>query len=216
MIVISQNEIKIKHNGTVYNLRSMPSLGFGYAYLNYEPEVNLYRKVVLNFNNQYVYEDLTSNEISIIQQFLSSFNDADTLSDFLDENEKRLEVFNLNTNNTSSVTPKHAVDQNGFYLGQQVLPKEGLTEVPSCPPKDLYLEPFGISYKWDSSTNAWIVNGNYKDRRKHQYLTRTTVGDQLDAIIFAIDALSKNESLPDKFNQLLSEIEAIKLANPRD
>jgi len=216
MIVISQNEIKIKLNGTTYNLKSIPFLGFSYSYLNYEPEVNLYRKVVLNFNNQYVYEDLTNNDILLIEKFFNDLDDPEVLSDFLNENEKRLETVNLNTNNTSSVTPKHAVDENGFYVGQQVLPKDGLTEVPSFPPKDLYLEPFGISYKWDNSTNSWIVNGTYKDRRKYQYLNRTTVGDQLDAIISAIDALSKNESLPDKFNQLLSEIEAIKLSNPKD
>ena len=105
---------------------------------------------------------------------------------------------------------------NGFYVGQQVLPKEGLREVPSFPPKDLYLEPFGISYKWDTSINSWIVNGTYKERRKYQYLNQTTIGDQLDAIISAIDALSKGDALPEKFNQLLAEIEAIKLANPKE
>ena len=216
MIVISQNEIKIKHNGTTYNLKSMPFLGFSYSYLNYEPEVNLYRKVVLNFNNQYVYEDLTSNEILIIEQFFSSLNDSEALTDFLDEHEKRPELVNFNTNSSPSVAPKHAVDENGFYVGQQVLPKDGLTEVPSFPPKDLYLEPFGISYKWDKNINSWVVNGTYKDRRKYQYLNQTTVGDQLDAIISAIDAISKGDDLPEKFNQLVSKIESIKLSNPKD
>ena len=215
MIVISPNDLKIKVNSNTYVLKSFPFIGFSFTYLYYEPEVNVYRKVVLDFNNQYVYEDLTSNEILIIEQFISELSDSETLADFLSENEKRPEVARFNTDSTSSVTPKHAVDQNGFYVGQQVLPKDGLTEVPSFPPKDLYLEPFGIGYKWDSSINSWVVNGTYKERRKYQYLNQTTIGDQLDAIISAIDALSKGDPLPDNFRQLLEKIEAIKQSNPR-
>jgi len=216
MIVITQNEIKIKHQSTVYALKSMPSLGFSYSYLYYEPEADLFRKVVLNFKNEYVYEDLTDNEKLIIEKFLLDLDDTVFLADFLDQHEKRPELVRFDTNSEESVTPKHAVDNNGFYVGQQVLPKEGLTEVPSFPPKDLYLEPFGINYKWDLGNNKWIVNGTYQERRKYQYLNQTTYGDQLDAIISAIDALSKGHALPEKFNQLMAKIEAIKLSNPKD
>ena len=216
MLIISPNDIKLKHNGTTYNLKSFPFLGFGYSYLYYEPETNLYRKVVLNFNNEYVYEDLTNNDKDNIDQFLQSLNNTETLSNFLDQHEKRPDIFNNDINNDPPATPKHAVDENGFYQGQQVLPKLGLTEVPSFPPKDLYLEPFGISYKWDKNNNTWVVNGTYKEKRKHQYLNQITIGDQIDAIISAIDSLYKGTEMPEKFKQLLEKIEDIKLANPKE
>ena len=216
MLVISPNDLKIKVNNNTYVLKSFPFIGFSYTYLYYEPEVNVYRKVVLNLSNQYVYENLTDNEKQIVSLFLSDLEDQDKLQDFLTEHQKTSDTFQTDNNSTPSQTPKHAVDSNGFYVGQQVLPKAGLTEVSSFPPKDLYLEPFGISYKWDTGTNSWVVNGTYKERRKYQYLNQTTIGDQLDAIISAIDALSKGDPLPSKFNQLLAEIEAIKLANPKD
>jgi hypothetical protein len=216
MIVITQNEIKIKHQSTVYALKSMPFLGFSYSYLYYEPEADLFRKVVLNFKNEHVYEDLTANEKLIIEKFLLDLDDTVFLADFLDQHEKRPELVRFDTNNDTPATPTHAVNADGFYVGQQVLPKEGLTEVPSFPPKDLYLEPFGINYKWDRDNNTWIVNGTYQERRKYQYLNQITYGDQLDAIISAIDALSKGHALPEKFNQLMAKIESIKLSNPKD
>ena len=72
-----------------------------------------------------------------------------------------------------------------------------------------------MAYKWNFDTNTWIVNGDYRQQRKKQYLTQTNLGDQLDAIIGAIDSLSKGQPLPDKFNQLLETITAIKQENPK-
>ena len=219
MIVISPNDIKIKHKGVVYSLNSCPYLGFSYSYLYYEPEVNHYKKIVLSQDpeNQSVgYQDqLTNDEKTLAERFLTSLDDPTVLAEFLDQYLKQPDVVNLDLNDDPPAVPKHAVDVNGFYQGQVVLPRSGLTEVASCPPKDLYLESLGVAYKWNFDTNTWIVNGDYREQRKHQYLTQTTLGDQLDAIIGAIDSLSRGQPLPEKFNQLLATITAIKQEKPK-
>ena len=219
MIVISPNDIKIKHKGVMYTLNSCPYLGFSYSYLYYEPEVNHYKKIVLSqdpLNQSVGYQDqLTNDEKTLAERFLTSLDDPTVLAEFLDQYLKQPDVVNLDLNDAPPAVPKHAVDVNGFYQGQVVLPRLGLTEVASCPPKDLYLEPLGVAYKWDFDTSAWTVNGDYREQRKQQYLTQTNLGNQLDAIIGAIDSLSKGQPLPDKFNQLLETITAIKQENPK-
>lgn len=219
MLVISPGDIKIKHKDMVYTLKTFPYLGFAYSYLYYEPEVNHYKKVVLAHDperDSVGYQDaLTDNEKLIIQQFLATLDDPRVLAEFLDAHEKRPDAINLDVTDEPPAVPKHAVDANGFYQGQVVLPQAGLTEVSSFPPKDLYLESLGVAYKWDFDTDSWTVNGDYKEQRKHQYLNQLSLGDQLDAIIAAIDSLAKGQPVPEKFNQLLETITAIKQDNPK-
>ena len=219
MIVISPNDIKIKHENKTYILRSFPFIGIHCSYLYYEPEINRYKKVTLTQTLEEQtkgYEDeLTDDEKLICQQFLTSLNNLNILTEFLSEHEKQSSVINSNLNDEPPKIPKPAVDSDGIFMGQVVLPKEGLFEVPSFPPKDLYVEPFGISYKWDHDNDVWIVNGDYKEKRKYEYLNQTNIGDQLDAIISAIDSLSKQQALPEKFNELVTIVNNIKLANPK-
>ena len=190
----------------------MPFLGFSFTYLYYEPEANLYRKVVENTNKELVYADLSDNEITLLQEFVAGLNNKDTLTEFLAENLKQPDYFESVIANTStkSQSPVHAVDSNGFYAGQVLLPAAGLTQVPTNPPQDVFLEPFGISYKWNFKSNSWEVNGDYKERRRLEYLKKVNIGAQLGALFNAVDALSKGQPLPADFTKIWSDIQDIK------
>ena len=212
MIVISPAGIKLTHQGNSYELKSMPFLGFSFTYLYYEPEANLYRKVVENTDKELVYADLSDNEITLLQEFVAGLNNKDTLTEFLAENLKQPDYFESVIANTStkSQSPVHAVDSNGFYAGQVLLPAAGLTQVPTNPPQDVFLEPFGISYKWNFKSNSWEVNGDYKERRRLEYLKKVNIGAQLGALFNAVDALSKGQPLPADFTKIWSDIQDIK------
>lgn len=218
MIVISPAGIKLTHQGNSYDLKSMPFLGFGFSYLYYEPEANLYRKVIENTNKELVYEDLTDNEITLLQDFVDNLNNKDTLTEFLAENLKQPDYFEtvIANSGTESKTPVHAVDSQGFYVGQQVLPVDGLTQVSSNPPQDLFLEPFGIAYKWNFESNTWDVNGDYRDKRRLEYLKNISIGAQLGALFNAVDALAKGKPLPADFTTIMSDIQGIKNSIKKD
>ena len=212
MIVISPNEIKLKHNNIRYELKSMPFLGFSFDYLYYEPEVDLFRKVIKNSNNDLVYVDLTENEIDLIKNFLATLNDATILTDFLTDNLKQPEYFDATIPNNISaetVTYVHTVNAAGVYQGQQAL-NENLIQVPAAPPRDVYLDAFGLSYYWDFNVNDWKLNGGYKEQRKLEYLKTLSIGDQLGALFSAVDALAKGNPLPADFISILSDIQSIK------
>lgn len=212
MIVISPAGIKLTHQGNSYELKSMPFLGFSFTYLYYEPEANLYRKVVENTSGELVYADLSDNEIALLQEFVNKLNNKDYLTEFLADNLKQPDYFEsvIANSGSQSQSPVHAVDSQGFYAGQVLLPATGLTEVPTNPPQDLFLEPFGISYKWNFVNKTWEVNGDYKERRRLEYLKKISIGEQLGALFSAVDALSKGQTLPANFIKILAEIQDIK------
>jgi hypothetical protein len=209
MLVISPSEIKVTHNNITYDLIGTPSLEFSFTYLYYEPEIGHVRKVV-KVNDELVYQHLTEDEVKLIQEFLSKLDDDNYLENFLKQYKKIPEKFDP--------TPqlKHAVNDKGHYVGLQVLPQPNLIEAPSFHPKDTYLESFGISYHWDQINSTWVINGNYKEKRKLEYLRSIGIGDQLGALFNAIEALSKGDALPEDFNSILSTIKKIKEDIPKE
>ena len=218
MIVISPAGIKLTHQGNNYELKSMPFLGFSFSYLYYEPEANLYRKVVENTSRELVYADLSDNEITLLEKFIAKLDNKDYLTEFLADNLKQPDYFEsvIVNSGSQSQAPVHAVDSQGFYAGQVLLPAAGLTEVPTNPPQDLFLEPFGISYKWDFKSSSWEVNGDYKERRRLEYLKKVSIGAQLGALFNAVDALSKGQPLPADFTSILADIQDIKNSIKKD
>lgn len=218
MIVISPAGIKLTHQGNSYELKSMPFLGFSFSYLYYEPEANLYRKVVENTSRELVYADLSDNEIALLEKFIAKLDNKDYLTEFLADNLKQPDYFEsvIANSGSQSQAPVHAVDSQGFYAGQVLLPAAGLTEVPTNPPQDLFLEPFGISYKWNFKSASWEVNGDYKERRRLEYLKKVSIGAQLGALFNAVDALSKGQPLPADFISILADIQDIKNSIKKD
>ena len=73
----------------MYTLNSCPYLGFSYSYLYYEPEVNHYKKIVLSqdpLNQSVGYQDqLTNDEKTLAERFLTSLDDPTVLAEFLDQ-----------------------------------------------------------------------------------------------------------------------------------
>lgn len=216
MFVISPSEIKIKHNGIIHNLIGTPPLQFSFTYLYYEPDTNNLKKVVQQ-DGKLVYVNLTYDEIELIKEFLSKLDDANYLDNFLKKYRKIPELFD--PANPDYEPPKklvHVVNDKGHYNGMQTLPQLGLREVTCPPPKDLYLESFGTSYRWDSINSQWIVDGGYKEKRKYEYLKNIDIGDQLGAIFDAIDALANGQKLPDDFKNISSKIKLIKSSIPKE
>jgi len=209
MLVISPSEIKVNHNDITYDLIGVPSLEFSFTYLYYEPETEHVRKVV-KVNDELVYQHLTEDEIKLINEFLSKLDDDNYLENFLKEYKKIPEKFD------PPPQLKHAVNEKGHYVGLQVLPQPNLIEAPSFHPKDTYLESFGISYHWDQINNTWVINGDYKEKRKLEYLRNIGIGDQLGALFNAVEALSKGNPLPEDFNSILSTIKKIKEDIPKE
>lgn len=216
MLVISPSEIKVKHNGTVYDLIGVPSLEFSFVYLYYEPETNNLKKVV-PLVDQLIYQDLTHDEVMLIQEFLSKLDDEEYLEAFLKQYSKVHHVFKHEEPKLEP--PKrlmHVVNEDGHYIGMYEDLKEGMTEVPDTPPKDLYLESFGINYMWDQINNKWTVRGGYKESRKLEYLKNIDICDQLGALFSAVEALANYKPLPDDFVSISSKIKLIKSSIPKE
>jgi hypothetical protein len=91
-----------------------------------------------------------------------------------------------------------------------------MKEVPSPPPKDVYIESFGVNYKWDEINKEWKVRNGYKENRKLEYLRNIDIGDQLGALFNAVEALADGQPLPDDFKHILSKIKLIKSSIPKE
>lgn len=216
MLVISPSEIKVKHNGVVYDLIGTPSLEFSFVYLYYEPETNNLKKVV-PLVDQLIYQDLTRNDVMLIQEFLSKLDDEEYLESFLQRYGKVHDVFKPEEPKVE--LPKrlmHAINDKGYYIGMYEDLSEGMMEVSSQPPKDLYLESFGINYMWDQINRQWQVRGGYKENRKLEYLKNIDIGEQLGALFNAVEALADSKPLPDDFKNILSKIKLIKSSIPKE
>jgi len=216
MLVISPSEIKVKHNGVVYDLIGTPSLEFSFVYLYYEPESNNLKKVI-PLVDQLIYQDLTRSEVLLIQEFLSKLDDEEYLEAFLKQYRKVHDVFkHEELKLVVQKTLVHAINDKGHYIGMYEDLPEGTTEVSSQPPKDMYLESFGINYMWDQINRQWQVRGGYKERRKLEYLKQIDIGEQLGALFDAIEALANDDQLPDDFKNISSKIKLIKSSIPKE
>lgn len=216
MLVISPSEIKVKHNGVVYDLIGTPPLEFTFVYLYYEPETNNLKKVV-PLVDQLIYQDLTRNDVMLIQEFLSKLDDEEYLEVFLKRYGKVHDVFK---HEEPKIEPPkrliHAINDKGHYIGMYEDLSEGMTEVPSQPPKDLYLESFGVNYMWDQINRQWKVRGGYKESRKLEYLKNIDIGEQLGALFNAVEALADSKPLPNDFKHISSKIKLIKSSIPKE
>lgn len=217
-LVITAEEIKIQHAGNEYRLSGFPSLGFPFSYLYYEPVSNNFKKVLEDDQHQLFYANLTDNDILLIQEQLTKFNDAEYLTAFLAQYEFRPELFAAPgaAENAPPRQPVHCVDATNSYVGMQILPQTGLREVTKAPPKDLYLESFGISYRWNDDTADWVVNGNYADQRRLEYLKQIPISNQLGALFGAVQALANNQSLPVDFVEIMEKIQQVKTSIPKE
>ncbi len=216
MIVISPSEIKVKHKGITYDLIGFPSLEFSFVYLYYEPETNNLKKVV-PLVDQLIYQNLTYDEVKLIEEFLLKLDDEEYLEAFLKQYIKVPDVFKHESQPEVAKQYVHAVNDKGDYLGmREDLPQEGMFEVPCPPPKDLYIESFGISYKWDKINSQWMVRNGYKENRKLEYLKNIDIGEQLGALFGAVDAIANNKPLPNDFKSILSKIQLIKDSIPKE
>lgn len=218
LLVISPVEIKAKVDRKVYNLIGFPSMGVDFMYLYYEPETNNTRKVIANEDGQLVYEELTADEIRKIEEQLTLLNNEDYLINFLNQYEKKPEVFvpPNSLEGAPAAEPVHCVDKFNSYSGEKVLPVEGYRQVLSAPPKDVYLEAFGTSWEWDDAKQDWKVRGTYREKRKLEYLKNIDIGDQLGALFGAVQALANGQSLPADFNQITTQIQAVKNSIPKE
>jgi hypothetical protein len=217
LLVISPNEIKLQLDEQIYKLRSFPSLGFAYSYLYYEPISGNLQKVLEDHNHQLILVPLTDNDILLIQEQLAKFSDAAYLQTFLEQHEYRPELFAAPGSNENAPPgiPVHCVDSNNGYMGMQILPQPGLKQVSKSPPKDLYLESFGVSWIWDDAAADWVVQGNYKDQRRLRYLEDVPLTEQIGALMQAVQALSQGQPLPADFISLVNKIQDIKNNIPK-
>ena len=213
LLVITPNEIRLQlSDEAVYKLQGFPSLGFGYSYLYYEPITGNLKKVLEDDKHQLVYAALTDNDILLIKEQLAKFDDAEYLAAFLAQYELRPELFAAPgaAENAPPGIPVHCIDGENSYVGMQILPQQGLRAVPKSPPKDLYLESFGIGYIWSDEQNDWVVRGDYKEKRRLKYLQEAPTSEQLGALFAAVQALAAGQPLPAKFTDLAAKIQNIK------
>jgi hypothetical protein len=217
LLVISPTEIKIKVNDVFYNLVEFPSMGVDYTYLYYEPETENVKKVISNDNGDLVYESLTNEEITLIEDTLGALNDPQVLTEFLSKHEKKPVYFipPAPLESAPPAVPVHCVDKDNSYCGQKVLPQEGYKEVLFEPPESLFVYPFGVSYRWNDEIQNWKIVDGYKGERRAQYLKTIPVGDQLGALVSAVQALANNQPVPEEFNKIVLAIQEIKNNNPK-
>ena len=216
MLIVSPSETKVKVNNIVYVLKALPSLEFSFKYLYYEPETDNLKKVI-QLEDQLVYQNLTYDEVKLIQEFLSKLNDPDYLTTFLKEYKKLPDV--VRQEELEVDPPKkfiHTVNDHGHYLGIYEDLLQGMKEVPCPPPKDIYIESFGVNYKWNEINKEWEVRNGYKENRKLEYLKNIDIGEQLGALFNAVEALASGEPLPDDFKHISSKIKLIKSSIPKE
>lgn len=215
LLVISPTEIKVKVGTTFYNLVGFPSMGISFTYLYYEPETNHVRKVIPSTDGNLVYEALTADEISKIEQQLNLLNDADYLANFLNEYEKKPEPFIQDDTIaeedplvyfvaadkvTSGSKPRSQLNAGDIEVSHEQIESKGFSN--SVIPETIWNDAQG---KFEGKT--------YKDKRAFAYYDQLKYNDQFAAIWAFIQ--SSGISLPAETQAALDKITAIKAANPK-
>jgi hypothetical protein len=215
LLVISPTEIKVKVGTTFYNLTGFPSLGINFTYLYYEPETNHVRKVIPGADGNLVYEALTADEISKIEQQLNLLNDADYLANFLNEYEKKLESF-VQDNTVIAEDPQvYYVASDKVTSGSKLSSQLNSDDI-EITHEQLDSKNFSNSVTPDSiwdDAQAKFVGKTYKDKRTFAYYDQLKYNDQFAAIWAFIQ--SSGIVLPAETQAALDKIIAIKAANPK-
>jgi hypothetical protein len=215
LLVITPLEIKAKNDRTVYNLTGFPTLNFNYAYLYYEPESDNVRKVIANEEGVLVYEALNAAEIEAIESQLNLLNNETYLATFLEQYEKKSELF-VQENAvevedptiffvaadkvTSGSKPRSQLNAGEIEITHAQIETKGF--VNSVIPEAI----------WDDA-QAKFVGKTYKDKRAFAYYDQLKYGDQFAAIWAFIQ--SSGIPLPAETQAALDKITAIKAANPK-
>jgi hypothetical protein len=208
LLTIDPQKIRVKIGEESFDLSGFPALPFEFTYIYYEPEFNHTRKVVNN-GTDLVWADLTEDEILAIEELLSNTDDWDSFIVLP-------EVFVAPQQTVESVPTGLIANANtGEFAGIGPI-VDGFVEVSSEPPAGKYDEFTGVVYRWDNVAKVWALQGGYKAQRKEEYLTQVNIGDQLGAIINAINALSAGNPLPQDFIEISDKIDAIKLSIPKE
>lgn len=207
-LTIDPQQVRVKAGEKTYELVGFPPLPFDFTYLYYEPATNHTRKVI-TLDGQLVYDALTEAEMAVIEETIN--NEA-----LMKQYEKVYEVFEAPAP-TDDFVPEvdHCVDGEGKYQGVRAI-TAGYVKVPGFPPESKFDSFLGVVQRWNSITNAWEIKGGYAEERKAEYLQQVPIGQQLGALIAAVDALSKGQPVPVEFTEIVSKIEAIKATIPKE
>lgn len=207
-LVIDSAKITAVVDDVPYELNGFPSLPFSFTYLYYEPDLENTRKVVRS-GDDLVYEELTKDEQ---QHIVNALRDFQHVEPFI----KQPELFVPPTApEVPEIKVVHCADLTGLYVGSREL-TEGYVEVSGPPPLGRYDQCMGVSYRWRSATGEWVLTGGYSEQRKEQYLQQVNYGEQLGALIKAVEALANSEPLPQEFLDIAEKIAKIKSDIPKE
>ena len=202
MLKLTVSEKEINVNGFIVSSIDIPEIS--YSYLYYEPDAeNTFRVIPVDDAFQQV--DLTEEEIAVCKAYCEAFDSTPYEVEVIDTSAEEQPVDNV-----------LVVDSSGRWKGEMPASKmeagdnivDTIEGMPKQPSNTLFFP--ANSFTWNGT--EWILT-SITDKRRFEQLTQTSVTDQLDFLLKAIDALSNGDALPEDVQGFISQWKEIKANN---